>query len=425
MIVRLKPAMPKVPRESRCARREDRSRAETRVRKPSWSSTDMKPPIYLDYNATTPVDERVLTRMLPYFTERFGNAASRDHPFGWDAAEAIEEARDQVADLINAQPREIVFTGGATDSISRALQKVTSLRKPCRLITCLTEHDAVLETCRALEMTGEVKIDYLPVDCSGRIHSEMLSASLELEAAVLAIMIGNNEIGSIHPFRELVSIARARGVCVFSDITQSVGKIPVDVYAAGIDLAAFSAHKIYGPKGIGALYIRGGGQERDFTAGTLNVAGIVGFGEACRLAKRELPDEAGRIAKLRDRLEQALLACIPDVWINGNRQSRLPNTSNVGFRRVDARNLIRDMHDIAVSTRAACSSSTAGPSHVLKAIGLSDDEADWCVRFSLGRFTTEEEIDYAVEKVIASVRKIRRTAAATPSPVGVKSQFST
>lgn len=371
----------------------------------------MKPPIYLDYNATTPVDERVISRMLPYFSERFGNAASRDHSFGWDAAEAVDEARDHVAALINAQPREIIFTSGATESIIFALQRVTALKKPCRLITCLTEHEAVLETCRAIEMSGAIQTDYLPVDGSGRVQSQVLATCLEPEAAVLALMIGNNEIGSIHPLREATSIAHARNVCVFSDITQAVGKIPVDVYAEGIDLAAFSAHKIYGPKGIGALFIRGGGQERDSSAGTLNVPGIVGFGEACRLAKRELQGDFERIEKLRDKLEQTLLGELQDVWINGDKQDRLPNTSNIGFRGVDARTLIRDMHDIAVSTRSACTSGSAGPSHVLKAIGLSDAAAYSCVRFSLGRVTTEEEIDYALERVIASVRKLRQTLA--------------
>ena len=371
----------------------------------------MKPPIYLDYNATTPVDERVLSRMLPYFSEGFGNPASRDHSYGWDAAEAVDEARDHVAALINAQPQEIVFTSGATESISCALQRVTGLRRPGRLITCLTEHEAVLETCRALEMSGAIQIDYLPVDSSGRIQSQALTTCLELEASVLALMIGNNEIGSIHPLREAASIAHGRNVCVFSDITQAVGKIPVDVYADGIDLASFSAHKIYGPKGIGALFTRGGGLERHSRAGTLNVPGIVGFGEACRLAKRELQGEAERIEKLRDKLEQTLSAEIPEVWINGDKQDRLPNTSNIGFRGVDARTLIRDMNDIAVSTRSACTSGSAGPSHVLKAIGLTDDEAYSCIRFSLGRFTTEEDIGYALERVIASVKKLRQTLA--------------
>jgi cysteine desulfurase len=371
----------------------------------------MKPPIYLDYNATTPVDERVLYRMLPYFSERFGNAASRDHSFGWDAAEAVDEARDHVAALINAQPQEIFFTNGATESISCALRRVTGLSKRGRLITCLTEHEAVLETCRALEMNGAIQIDYLPVDGSGRIQSRALTTCLELEAAMLALMIGNNEIGTVHPLREVASIAHTRNACVFSDITQAVGKIPIDVYAEGIDMAVFSAHKIYGPKGIGALFIRGGEWERAPSSGTINVPGIVGFGEACRLAKQELQCEAERIEKMRDKLEQTLMSEIPEVWVNGDKQDRLPNTSNIGFRGVDARTLIRDMNDIAVSTRSACTSGSAGPSHVLKAIGLTDDEANSCIRFSLGRFTTEADIDYVLDRVIASVNKLRQTLA--------------
>jgi len=381
----------------------------------------MKLPIYLDYNATTPVDERVLTRMLPYFSERFGNAASRDHAFGWDAAEAVEEARDHVAALINAQPREIVFTSGASESIRCVLQRTTGRRKPYRLITCMTEHEAVLETCRVLETKGPIQVDYLTVDGSGCIQSRALAKLLEFEVEVLALMVANNEIGSIHPIREAASMACARDIFMFSDITQAVGKMAVDVHAEGIDLAAFSAHKIYGPKGIGALFIRngepkidlqalivGGGGERGLKVGTLNVPGIVGFGEACRIAKQEIKAETERVVKLRDKLENALLAELPDTWINGDKKNRLPNTSNIGFGAVDARTLTRDMHDIAVSTRSACSSGSAGPSHVLKAIGLTDDEAYSSIRFSLGRFTTEEEIDYTIEKVISSVRKLRK-----------------
>jgi len=376
----------------------------------------VKHPIYLDCNATTPVDERVLTRMLPYFSEQFGNAASRDHAFGWDAAEAVEEARDHVAALVNARPQEIVFTSGASESISCALRQAIGLKRPRRLITCLIEHETVLGTCRALETRNSIEIDYLAVDSSGRIQEQALAACLEPEAAVLALMFSNNEIGNIHPLREAASIARTKGISVFSDITQAAGKIPIDVYADGIDLAAFSAHKIYGPKGIGALFIRGGQQEGGAKTGTLNVPGIVGFGEACRLAKLELREEAERTKQLRDKLEQTLLAELPDIWLNGDRKDRLPNTSNIGFRGVEARTLIRDMHDVAVSTRSACSSGSAGPSHVLKAIGLTDDEAYSCVRFSLGRFTTEEEINYAIEKVIASVKKLRRNLTVRADP---------
>jgi cysteine desulfurase len=374
----------------------------------------MKPLVYLDNNATTPVDGRVLTRMLPYFSERFGNAASRDHPFGWDAAEAVEEARSHIANLINAQPQEIIFTSGATEGIRCALKRATTVKNTSRLITCLTEHEAVLETCRTLEKRGLIQADCLPVDGAGRVESHALARCLEPGAALLALMAGNNEIGTIHPLREAVSIAHASGVCVFSDLTQAVGRVPVDVYAEDVDLATFSAHKIYGPKGIGALFIRGGAKERNLRSGTLNVPGIVGFGEACRIAKEEMKEEAQRVGGLRDKLEQVIVRELADTWINGDQQSRLPNTTNIGFRNVDARTLIRDMHDIAVSTRSACSSGSSGstgPSHVLKAIGLTDDEAYSCIRFSLGRFTTEEEIDYTIEKLIASVRKLRKNLA--------------
>jgi cysteine desulfurase len=383
-----------------------RSSCVTRERQATW----MKSPIYLDNNATTPVDERVLTRMLPYFSELFGNAASRDHAFGWDAAEAVDEARSHVANLINAQPQEIFFTSGATESIWSALERATTVKKTGRLITCLTEHQAVLETCHALEKSGPIQADYLPVDGAGRVERDALATSLEPGAAVLALMVGNNEIGTIHPLREVASMAHASGVCFFSDLTQAVGRIPVDVYAEGIDLAAFSAHKIYGPKGSGALFVRGGGQERGLRAGTLNVPGIVGFGEACRIAMEEMNEESLRVGRWRDKLEQVLLGELEDIWINGDKESRLPNTTNIGFRNVDARTLIRDMHDIAVSTRSACSSGSTGPSHVLKAIGLTDDEAYSCIRFSLGRFTTQKEIDYTIEKVIVSVRKLRRNS---------------
>jgi cysteine desulfurase len=390
------------------------------------SEKSMKLPIFLDYNSTTPVDERVSSRMWPYFSERFGNSASRDHAFGWDAADAVEEARGYVAELINAQPCEIIFTSGATESISCGLRGIAGFRKPCCLITCPTEHESVLETSRALELAGNTEIRLLPVDPLGKVQKETLLTHLEVERAVVALMLGNNEIGNILPIHEIAVIAHDRDCVVFSDVTQAVGKITVDIRAEGIDLAAFSAHKFYGPKGVGALFIRagqsnvnlealivGGGQERGLRAGTLNVPGIVGFGETCRIAKQEMKEEAERVRKLRDKLENALLSELPDVWINGDKQDRLPNTSNIGFRGVEARTLIRDMHDIAVSTRSACSSGSAGPSHVLKAIGLTDAEAYSCIRFSLGRFTTEEEIDYTIEKVISSVRKLRKSVGAS------------
>jgi len=300
----------------------------------------MKLPIYLDYNSTTPVDERVLTRMRPYFSERFGNSASRDHAFGWDAAEAVEEARGYVAELIDARPHEIVFTSGATEAITCALRGITGRRKPCRLVTCLTEHESVLELCRALELAGVTETRLIPIDRLGRVQNETVVAHLEAERAVVALMLGNNEIGNILSMREIAVIAHDRDSVVFSDITQAVGKMTVDVHAEGIDLAAFSAHKLYGPKGVGALFIRagqskveleplivGGGQEGGLRAGTLNVPGIVGFGEACRIAKQEM-GEAERVRKLRDKLENGLLSELPNIWINGDKQNRLPNTAS-------------------------------------------------------------------------------------------------
>ena len=333
----------------------------------------MKLPIFMDYNSTTPVDERVLTRMLPYFSGLFGNAASRDHAFGWDAAEAVEEARGYVAELINAQPREIIFTGGAAEAISLALRGIFGLRVPRRLITCSTEHESVLETCRAMQLAGIAQTRLLSVDRLGHVQGETLVRDVEAERAVVALMLGNNEIGNIHPVRDIAASAHSRDCVFFSDITQAVGKITVDVSAMGIDAAAFSAHKLYGPKGVGALFFRagqskvdleplivGGGQERGLRAGTLNVSGIVGFGEACRIAKREMKHEAERVGKLRNKLENELLTELPDIWINGDKENRLPNTVNIGFGGVDGRTLIRDMHDIAVSMRSACSSGSAG-----------------------------------------------------------------
>jgi cysteine desulfurase len=384
----------------------------------------MKLPVFIDYNSTTPVDERVVARMLPYFSERFGNSASRDHAFGWDAAEAVEEARGCVAELINAQPDEIIFTSGATEGISCALRGIMGLKKPRRLVTCPTEHESVLETYRVLDLAGVTETRLVPVDRFGHVENDVLAKHIDVEKAVVVLMFGNNEIGTIHPIRRFTEIAHLKGALFFSDIAQAVGKAAINVRVDGIDLAAFSAHKLYGPKGVGALFVRngeprfdleplivGGSQERTLRSGTLNVPGIVGFGEACRIAKQEMKEEIARVRNLRDKLENVLLSELPDIWINGNKQDRLPNTSNIGFRGIEARTLIRDMHDIAVSTRSACSSGSAGPSHVLKAIGLTDDEAYSCIRFSLGRFTTDEEIDYAIEKVISSVARLRKHAA--------------
>jgi cysteine desulfurase len=339
------------------------------------------------------------------------------------------EARSRVAELINASPREIVFTSGATESINLALTGLIRSREGGvgRIVTGATEHEAVLETCAQLERTAAVAVRYLPVDRSGRIDLTDWEEAISRGGNTLgSLMLANNEIGTIHPIVEAALAAHRHGALFFSDLTQAAGKLPIDVRALGLDLAAFSAHKLYGPKGVGALFIRGGepaieleplivggGQERRLRGGTLNVPGIVGFGAACRIARAEMADDARRTAALRDRLEREILAALPDVSVNGDVENRLPNTTNLCFHGLDARALIRDMHDVAVSTRSACSSGAAGPSHVLKALGLGDDDAYASIRFSLGRFTTDGEIDHAIRRVTDSVRKLRRSGRAS------------
>ena len=380
--------------------------------------------VYLDHNATTPLEPGVAAVMQPWFLDKFGNPSSRDHRWGWDAAEAVEDARASIAECIHADTNEIIFTSGATEGLNTAIKGFAGYHawERKKIITCATEHDAVLAPCQHLaKMTG-IEVQILPVDRQGHIDLEQLSTSLcTHKQTLVALMAANNEIGTIHPIDEIARIVHNAGSIFLCDITQAVGKMPMNVYAYGIDIAAFSAHKIYGPKGTGALFIRGGatkieleplivggGQERGLRGGTLNTPGIVGFGEACRIAQQEWKLEAERVKRLRNRLEKTLIAELPDMWINGDRENRIPNTSNIGFAGVDARTLIRNMDDIAVSTRAACSSGHSGPSHVLKAIGLTDDEAYDCIRFSLGRFTTEDEVDYAINKIIASIHKLRR-----------------
>jgi len=352
----------------------------------------------------------------------YGNSSSRDHAYGWAAAEAVEEARGHVAALINAKPINIIFTSGATEAVTCALSGIGRCPQARHAFTCATEHESVLENCRAREAGSGWRLHYIPLTRDGQVAAEAAPEEVAVgETALVSVMLANNEIGNVYPIRQLADAAHRVGAMFFSDITQAVGKIPVDVQGLCIDVAAFSAHKIYGPKGVGALYIRGGepkieleplivggGHERGLRAGTLNVPGIVGFGEACRIAKLEIERDSVNARVLRDRLEDALLSELPDSWINGDRIDRLPNTSNIGFHDVNARTLIRDMNDIAVSTRSACSTGNGGPSHVLKAIGLSDEDAYSCIRFSLGRFTTEEEIDYTIDKVVASAHRLRR-----------------
>ncbi len=382
-------------------------------------------PVYLDHNATTSLDPRARYAMEPWLAERFGNASSREHRWGWDASGAVEEARLALGEVANVAPAEVVFVGSATEALNTVIRGYVGFDGWARkkIVTCATEHDAVLAPCRYLcERTG-VGLEVLPVDDVGHIDLARLGASLAAApGALVTLMAANNETGTLHPVREIADAVHAAQGIFLCDTTQAVGRVPLDLRAWGVDFATVSSHKVYGPKGAGALVARpsgpggpveplilGGGQERGMRGGTLNVPGIVGLGEACRLVEECLDDDVRRMRTLRDRLEDGILSQVTGTWINGDRSNRLCNTSSVGFRGIDARVLIRDMHDVAVSTRSACSSGRSGPSHVLKAIGLSDEDAYSCVRFSLGRFTTQDEIDYALGKVVASVHRLRRS----------------
>lgn len=378
-------------------------------------------PIYLDHNATTPCDPRVVEAMLPYFSQDFGNAASHSHPFGWKAKEAVDYAREQVAALIGAATSEIVFTSGATEAANLAIKGVfeTYAVKGNHIITCNIEHKAVLDTCRHLEKAG-ADVTYLPVRKDGLIDLTELEAAIKPTTILIAIMYANNEIGSIMPVREIGEIALRHQVLFFTDATQAVGKIPVNVETDNISLLAMTAHKMGGPKGTGALFVRrknprvkltaqidGGGHERGMRSGTLNVPGIVGFGKACQLCREEMQQDAERLAKLRDQLESALLA-EEEVYVNGSRENRLPHVSNLCFKDVDSNGLMMAIQkNIAVSSGSACTSATPEPSYVLKAIGLSDEMAHSSLRFSLGRYTTEEQVDYAIGQVSNAVTRLR------------------
>jgi cysteine desulfurase len=378
-------------------------------------------PIYLDNNATTPMDPRVLEAMLPYFIEKFGNSASRNHPFGWVAEEAVDYAREQVAKLIGADPKEIIFTSGATEADNLALKGVFEMyaSKGNHIITATTEHKAVLDTCKHIEKLGG-QVTYLSVQEDGLIDLNELEKAITDKTILIAIMYGNNEIGVLQPVREISKIARKHGVLFFTDGTQAVGKVPVDVNADGIDLMAFSAHKMYGPKGVGALYVRrkgprvkvtaqmdGGGHERGMRSGTMNVPGIVGFGKACEIAGQEMASEAKRLSTLRDKLENSLLE-LEEAYVNGNKEHRLPHVCNISFKYVEGEGLMMGFNkDIAVSSGSACTSASLEPSYVLKALGLGDDLAHSSLRFGLGRFTTEEQIDYTIEAIKTTVLKLR------------------
>jgi cysteine desulfurase len=378
-------------------------------------------PIYLDNNATTPMDPRVLEAMMPYFTVNFGNAASRNHSFGWVAEEAVDYAREQVAKLINADPKEIIFTSGATEADNLALKGVYEmyLSKGNHIITCTTEHKAVLDTCKHIEKMGG-QVTYLDVESDGLVDLNKLEAAITDKTILIAIMYGNNETGVIQPIGEISKIARKHGVLFFTDGTQAVGKVPVDVNADGIDLMAFSAHKMYGPKGVGALYVRrknprvkvtsqmdGGGHERGMRSGTLNVPGIVGFGKACELCMNEMETESRRLSAMRDRLENALVE-LEETYVNGNREHRLPHTANISFKYVEGEGLMMGFNkNIALSSGSACTSASLEPSYVLKALGLGDDLAHSSLRFGLGRFTTDEQIDFTVDAIKTTVNKLR------------------
>lgn len=384
----------------------------------------LKLPIYLDNNATTPVDPRVLEVMLPYFTQHFGNAASRHHAFGWEAEEAVEFARGQVAKLIGAEPKEVIFTSGATEGNNLAVKGVFEMyaSKGKHIITVVTEHKAVLDTCKHIEKLGG-EVTYLPVNPEGLIDLKELEAAIRPETVLISVMYANNEVGVIQPVRDISNIAHKHGVLFFTDATQAVGKIPVDVNRDGIDIMSFSAHKMYGPKGVGALFVRrknprvklaaqmdGGGHERGMRSGTLNVPGIAGLGEACEFCRLDMEAENSRIQVLRDKLENGLLE-IEATYVNGSRQHRLPHVCNISFKYMEGDALMIGLNKtLAISSGSACTSASVEPSYVLKAMGVEDGMARSSLRFGLGRFTTEEEIDYTVELIKNTVLTLRESS---------------
>ena len=381
----------------------------------------IKLPVYFDNHATTQVDPRVVDAMLPYFTDKFGNAASRNHEFGWKAEEAVENARGQIAKLINATPKEIVFTSGATESTNLAIKGVAEMyrEKGNHIITQVTEHKATLDTCKRLEKYG-YEVTYLPVEKDGRIDLDDLRRAITPKTILISIMYANNEIGVLQPIAEIGKIAKEKGVFFHVDAVQAVGKIPVDVQKDGIDLMSISGHKIYGPKGVGALYVRrknprvqlaaiidGGGHERGMRSGTLNVPGIVGLGKACELCQQEMAAESGKMSGLRDRLKESIMSRLDETFINGSMDHRLPNNINISFAYVEGESLLMGINDVAVSSGSACTSATLEPSYVLKALGVGEDLAHTSIRFGLGRFNTQEEVDYVADRVVETVSRLR------------------
>jgi cysteine desulfurase len=381
----------------------------------------MKTPIYLDNHATTPVDPRVVEAMLPYFTENFGNAASRNHPFGWKAEEAVENARKQIANLVGANPKEIIFTSGATESNNLALKGVAEMyaERGNHIITAATEHKAILDTCKKLEKLG-FNVTYLPVQANGLVDLERLRSAITDKTIVVSVMYANNEIGVLQPVREIGKICKERGVLFHTDGVQAIGKVPVNVIEDNIDLMSMTAHKIYGPKGVGALYVRrrnprvqiseqmnGGGHERGMRSGTLNTPGIVGFGKAAELCRLEMAAESARLSAMRDYLRNRLESELDEVFINGTMEHRLPQNLNMSFAYVEGESLLMGIDDVAVSSGSACTSATLEPSYVLKALGVGDDLAHTSIRFGIGRFNTQEEVEYVADRVISTVKKLR------------------
>jgi len=381
----------------------------------------LKLPIFMDNHSTTAVDPRVLEAMLPYFCQQYGNAASRNHIFGWEAEKAVDRARGQIAQLIHCDPKEIVFTSGATESDNLALKGVAEMYrdKGNHVITVATEHKAILDTAKRLEKAGMV-VTYLGVDTMGRIDLDALQAAISDRTILISVMMANNEIGVIQPIAEIGKIAKARGVIFHCDATQGVGKIPVDVQAMGIDLMSFSAHKIYGPKGVGALYVRrknprvrvapivdGGGHERGMRSGTLNVPAIVGFGVACEICEKEMPTESARLSALRDRLKGQIFEALDEVYLNGHPTERLPHNLNISVAYVEGESLLMGLNDVALSSGSACTTATLEPSYVLRSLGVGSDLAHSSLRFGLGRFNTEEEVDYVARRLIEVVLRLR------------------
>jgi cysteine desulfurase len=387
----------------------------------SSAGGDVKLPIYMDNHATTRTDPRVLDEMLPYFTENFGNAASRNHEFGWVAEQAVEQARQRIAKLLGATTKEIIFTSGATESDNLAIKGVAEMyrEKGNHIITQTTEHKAVLDSCKRLEKSG-FRVTYLPVQKDGRIDLDDLKRALDDKTILVTIMAANNEIGVLQPIREIGELCHQRGVLFHTDAVQAIGKVPFNVIQDNVDIASISAHKFYGPKGIGALYVRrknprvqlvaqidGGGHERGMRSGTLNVTGIVGLGKACAIASEEVSAETTMLIALRDRLKDAIMGQLDEVYINGSMEHRLPGNMNISFAYVEGESLLMGINDIAVSSGSACTSATLEPSYVLKALGAGDDLAHSSIRFGIGRFNTEAEVDYVAKRVVETVNRLR------------------